>query len=104
MDNLAITDQIIKSLLFAFFLSAVAIFVLQVTNLIDPDHVMGREGLAWLVAIAVCTLEPVLRHFGVLKGAVETRIGEFTKASVLGRAVGAAAGCAFAWAMTIVGS
>ncbi|HEY1998135.1 hypothetical protein [Paraburkholderia sp.] len=104
MDNLAVSDQFIKSLLFAFFLSAVAIFLLQVINLIDPDHVIGCEGIAWLAAVVLCTLEPVLRHYGVLKGGVESRTGEFTKASVLGRLIGAPAGCAFAWAMTIVGA
>ncbi|HEV3422976.1 MAG TPA: hypothetical protein VG105_04165 [Paraburkholderia sp.] len=104
MDNLAVSDQFIKSLLFAFIFSAVAIFLLQVTNLIDPDHLVGREGAAWLVAAVVCTLEPVLCHHGVLKGSVESRIGEFTKASAPGRLIGAPAGCAFAWAMTIVGS
>jgi hypothetical protein len=104
MDNLAVSDQFIKSLLFAFFFSAVAIFVLQMTGLIDPDHIIGREGVAWLVATTVCTLEPVLRHQGILKGGIESSIAEFTKASALGRLIGAPAGCAFAWAMTIVGS
>jgi hypothetical protein len=104
MDNLAVSDQFIKSLLFAFFLSAVIIFVLQLTNLIDPDHLVGREGVAWLVATVICVAEPLLRHHGVLKGAIESRIGEFTKASTLGRLIGAPAGCLFAWAITIVGS
>jgi hypothetical protein len=104
MDNLAVSDRFIKSLLFAFFFSAVAIFVLQITNLIDPDHLIGREGAAWLVATLIFTLEPLLRHHGVLKGAIESRIGEFTKASVLGRLIGAPVGCLFAWAITIVGS
>ncbi|WP_144150862.1 hypothetical protein [Paraburkholderia sp. BCC1885] len=104
MDNLAVSDQFIKSLLFAFFCSAVLIFVLQLTNLIDPDHLVGREGVAWLVATIVCTVEPLLRHQGILKGGIECRIGEFTKASTLGRVIGAPAGCLFAWAITIVGS
>jgi hypothetical protein len=104
MDNLAVSDRFIKSLLFAFFLSAVAIFVLQLTNLIDPDHLVGREGAAWLVAAVICTIEPLLRHRGILKGGIESQIGEFTKASVLGRVIGAPAGCLFAWAITIVGS
>lgn len=104
MDNFADTDQLIKSLLFAFLFSAVLIFVLQLTNLIDPDHLLGREGIAWLVATVVCTAEPLLRHQGVLKGGIECRIGEFTKASALGRLIGAPAGCAFAWAITIIGS
>jgi hypothetical protein len=104
MDNLAVSDQFIKSLLFAFFLSAVIIFVLQLTNLIDPDHLVGREGVAWLVATVICVAEPLLRHHGVLKGAIESRIGEFTKASTHGRLIGAPAGCLFAWAITIVGS
>jgi hypothetical protein len=104
MDNLAVSDHFIKSLLFAFFLSAVATFILQLTNLIDPDHLVGREGIAWLVLTAGCVLEPLLRHHGVLKGSIESRIGEFTKASALGRLIGAPAGCVFAWAMTVVGS
>ena len=104
MDNLDVSDRFIKSLLFAFFLSAVAIFTLQMTGLIDPDHLVGREGAAWLVATVGCVLEPLMRHHGVLKGAIESRIAEFTKASVLGRLIGAPAGCVFAWAMTIVGS
>lgn len=104
MDNLAVSDKFIKSLLFAFFLSAVFIFVLQLSNLIDPDHLVGREGAAWLVATVACTAEPVLRHHGVLKGAIECKISEFTKASVLGRVIGAPADCLFAWAITVVGS
>jgi hypothetical protein len=104
MDNFADSDQFIKSLLFAFLFSAVSIFVLQLTNLIDPDHLLGREGIAWFVATVVCTVEPLLRHQGILKGGIECRIGEFTKASALGRLIGAPAGCAFAWAITIIGS
>lgn len=104
MDNLAISDQFIKSLLFAFFMSAVVIALLQLTNLIEPEHLVGREGLAWLVAMVVCGIEPVLRHYGVLKGGIENRITELTKARVLGRVIGAPVGCLFAWAITIVGS
>lgn len=104
MDNLAVSDQFIKSLLFAFLVSAVFIFVLQLSNLIDPDHLIGREIVAWLVATVACTAEPLLRHRGVLKGAIECQISEFTKASALGRVIGAPAGCLFAWAITIVGS
>jgi len=104
MDNLAVSDRVVKSLLLAFFFSAVAIFVVQITNLIGPDHLIGREGAAWLVATFVVTLEPLLRQYGILKGAIESRIGEFTKASVPGRLIGAPVGCVFAWAMTIVGS
>jgi hypothetical protein len=104
MDNLAVSDQFIKSLLFAFFMSAVVIALLQLTNLIEPEHLLGREGVAWLIAMVVCGVEPVLRHYGILKGGVENRITELTKARVLGRVIGAPAGCLFAWAITIVGS
>jgi hypothetical protein len=79
MDNLAVSGRFIKSLLFAFFLSAVIIFVLQLTNLIDPDHLVGREGVAWLIATIICVAEPLLRHQGVLKGAIESRIGSSPK-------------------------
>ncbi|RFU48734.1 hypothetical protein [Paraburkholderia sp. DHOC27] len=104
MDNFAASDQFIKSLLFAFLFSAVLIALLQLTNLIEPDHLVGREGVAWLIAMAVCGIEPVLRHYGILKGSIESRVAELTKASVLGRVIGAPAGCLFAWAITIVGS
>jgi hypothetical protein len=104
MDNLAVSDRFIKSLLVAFLFSAVAIFMLQITGFIDPDYLVGREGAAWLVVTLVCAAEPLLRQHGVLKGGIESGIGELTKASALGRLIGAPAGCASAWAMTIVGA
>lgn len=104
MDNLAVSDQFVKSLLFAFFLSAVVIAVLQLTNLIEPEHLLGREGVAWLIAMVVCGIEPLLRYHGILKSGIESRITGLTKASVLGRVIGAPVGCLFAWAITIVGS
>jgi hypothetical protein len=104
MDNLAVSDQFIKSLLFAFFLSAVVFALLQLTNLIEPEHSLGREGVAWLIAMVVCGVEPVLRYYGIPKVGIESRITELAKASVLGRVIGALAGCLFAWAITVVGS
>lgn len=104
MDNLAISDQFIKSLLFAFFVSAVVIGILQVIHLIEPEHLVGREGIAWLIAIALCAIEPVLRYCGVLKGGIENRISELMRANLLGRVIGAPAGCLFTWAITIIGS
>jgi hypothetical protein len=104
MDNLAVSDQFIKSLLLAFFAGATVITLLHLVNLIDPEHLAGREGVAWFVTTAACATEPLLRYFGVLKGGVESRIGELVRASVLGRTIGAPAGCLFAWAITIVGS
>jgi hypothetical protein len=104
MDNLAVSDQFIKSLLFAFFVGATVITLLHLVNLIEPEHLIGREGVAWLVTTVACATEPLLRYFGVLKGSVESRISELMKASVLGRTVGAPAGCLFAWAIMIVGA
>jgi hypothetical protein len=104
MDNLAVSDQFIKSLLLAFFLGATVITLLHLVNLIEPEHLAGREGVAWLVTTVACATEPVLRYYGMLKGGIESRISELMKASVLGRMIGAPAGCLFAWAITIVGS
>jgi hypothetical protein len=104
MDNLAVSDQFIKSLLLAFFFGATVITLLHLVNLIEPEHLAGREGVAWLVTTVACATEPVLRYYGMLKGGIESRISELMKASVLGRMIGAPAGCLFAWAITIVGS
>jgi hypothetical protein len=104
MDNLAVSDQFIKSMLLAFFFGATVITLLHLVNLIEPEHLAGREGVAWLVTTVACATEPVLRYYGMLKGGIESRISELMKASVLGRMIGAPAGCLFAWAITIVGS
>lgn len=104
MQSSALPDQFFKSWILAFLVGAVVIGVLQAIDIVSPERVLTREVPAWATLMLVCSIDPVLRYFGVLKAEVEQRWGDYTIASVLGRSIGALIGSAFAWALAVLGN
>ncbi|SAK80362.1 hypothetical protein AWB76_05426 [Caballeronia temeraria] len=103
MESHALPDQFFKSWVLAFVIGVVVVGALQVVDLLGVDHVLTRQAPVWAALMLLCSIDPVLRYFGVLKAEIEQRWGDYTIASVLGRATGALAGGAFAWAFAVLG-
>ncbi|KND60081.1 hypothetical protein BVER_00083c [Candidatus Burkholderia verschuerenii] len=103
MESHALPDQFFKSCVFAFLVGAVVVGTLLAVGLLPPEKVLTRQAPVWAALVIVCSIDPLLRYFGVLKAEVEQRWGDYTVASVLGRATGALIGSAFAWAIAILG-
>jgi hypothetical protein len=103
MDNHALPDQFFKSWVFAFLVGAAVVGTLQAIGLLSPDKVLTRQAPVWAALVIACSIDPLLRYFGVLKAEVEQRWGDYTIASVLGRSSGALIGSAFAWGIAILG-
>jgi hypothetical protein len=102
MDNHALTDQFFKSWVFAFLIGAVVIGAVQFVDIAALDSAK-RQAPIWLALAALCCVDPALRYFGVLKAEIEQRWKDFTIATLLGRSIGAFAGGAFAWAISVLG-
>ena|SRR5690242_2471292 len=103
MESHALTDQFFKSWIFSFLIGLAVIASLQFFNLLGTDR-FARQAPVWLAIAVVCSIDPALRYFGVLKAEIEQRWGDFTIATLLGRATGALIGSAFAWAIAVVGT
>jgi hypothetical protein len=103
MDSHALPDQFIKSWVFAFLVGAAVVGTLQAIGLLAPDKLLTRQAPVWAALVIVCSVEPLLRYFGVLKAEVEQRWRDYTIACVLGRASGALVGSVFAWAFAVLG-
>ena len=104
MESHALPDQFFKSWVFAFVIGVVVVGTLQAVGLPSPDHVLTREAPVWAALMVLCSIDPALRYFGVLKAEVEQRWADYTIASLLGRSTGALVGGAFAWAFAVLGS
>jgi hypothetical protein len=103
METHALPDQFLKSWVLAFVVGAVVVGTLQAVDLLSPDKVLTRQVPVWAIVAVLCSIDPLLRYFGVLKAEIEQRWGDYTIASVLGRASGGLLGCVFAWAFAILG-
>ncbi|AET91889.1 hypothetical protein A9R05_23980 [Burkholderia sp. KK1] len=103
METHALPDQFFKSWVLAFLVGAVVVGTLQAIGLLSPEHVLTREAPVWGALVLLCSIDPVLRYFGVLKAEIEQRWGDYTIASVLGRATGALIGGVFAWGFAVLG-
>ncbi|WP_250515778.1 hypothetical protein [Caballeronia sp. INDeC2] len=103
METHALPDQFFKSWVLAFLVGVVVVGTLQAVDLLAVDRVLTRQAPVWGVLMLLCSIDPVLRYFGVLKAEVEQRWGDYTIASVLGRSTGALIGGAFAWAFAVLG-
>ncbi len=104
MESHALPDQFFKSWVFAFLVGVGVVGALQATGVLAPEHVLTREAPLWVALMLVCSIDPVLRYFGVLKAEVEQRWGDYTVASLLGRSTGALIGGVFAWAFAVLGA
>jgi hypothetical protein len=103
MESHALPDQFFKSWAFAFVVGVSVVGVLQAINLLSPEKVLTRQAPVWVALMFLCSIGPVLRYFGVLKAEIEQRWGDYTVASLLGRASGALIGGVFAWAFAVLG-
>jgi hypothetical protein len=103
MESHALPDQFFKSWTLAFVIGVVVVGTLQAIDLLAVDRVLTREAPVWAALMLLCSIDPVLRYFGVLKAEIEQRWGDYTIASVLGRSIGALVGSAFAWAFAVLG-
>ncbi|MFM0321957.1 hypothetical protein [Caballeronia glebae] len=103
MESHALPDQFLKSWIFAFLVGAAVVAALQAVDLLAVDRVLTRQAPVWATLALLCSIGPVLRYFGVLKAEIEQRWGDYTIASVLGRATGALVGGAFAWGFAVLG-
>ncbi|SAK61140.1 hypothetical protein AWB80_02646 [Caballeronia pedi] len=103
METHALPDQFFKSWTLAFLVGVVVVGALQAADLLAVDRVLTRQAPVWAALALLCSIDPVLRYFGVLKAEVEQRWGDYTIASVLGRATGAVIGGVFAWAFAVLG-
>jgi hypothetical protein len=103
MESHALLDQFFKSSVFAFIVGIAAVGTLQLLDLLPLDKVLTREAPVWAALMLACSIEPLLRYFGVLKAEIEQRWKDYAIASVLGRASGALIGGAFAWATAVLG-
>jgi hypothetical protein len=103
METHALPDQFFKSWVLAFIIAVVVVGTLQALDLLAVDRVLTRQAPVWATLMLLCSIDPVLRYFGVLKAEVEQRWGDYTIASVLGRSTGALVGGAFAWAFAVLG-
>jgi hypothetical protein len=103
MDNHALPDQFFKSWVLAFIIGVAVVGSLQAIDLLPIDKVLTRQAPVWAALVFCCSVDPLLRYFGILKAEVEQRWGDYTIASMLGRSTGALAGGAFAWAIAILG-
>jgi hypothetical protein len=103
METHALPDQFFKSWVLAFLIAVAVVGTLQTLDLLAVDRVLTRQAPVWATLMLLCSIDPVLRYFGVLKAEVEQRWGDYTIASVLGRSTGALVGGAFAWAFAVLG-
>jgi hypothetical protein len=103
METHALPDQFFKSWVLAFVIGAGVVGALQAIDLLSPDRVLTRYVPVWAALMLLCSIDPVLRYFGVLKAEIEQRWGDYTIASVLGRATGAVLGGVFAWGFAVLG-
>jgi hypothetical protein len=103
METHALPDQFFKSWVLAFVIGAGVVGALQAIDLLSPDRVLTRYVPVWIALMFLCSIDPVLRYFGVLKAEIEQRWGDYTIASVLGRATGAVLGGVFAWGFAVLG-
>ncbi|WP_321799414.1 hypothetical protein [Caballeronia sp. J97] len=103
METHALPDQFFKSWILAFLVGVAVVGTLQAVDLLAVDRVLTRQAPVWIALMLLCSIDPVLRYFGVLKGEVEQRWADYTIASVLGRATGALIGGAFAWGFAVLG-
>lgn len=103
METHALPDQFFKSWILAFLVGAVIVGALQAIDLLPIDRVLTRQAPVWATLMLLCSIDPLLRYFGILKAEVEQRWGDYTIASMLGRATGALIGSAFAWGLAVLG-
>ncbi|KDR29499.1 MULTISPECIES: hypothetical protein [Caballeronia] len=103
METHALPDQFFKSWILAFLISVAVVGTLQAVDLLAVDRVLTRQVPVWIALMLLCSIDPALRYFGVLKAEVEQRWADYTIASVLGRAAGALIGGAFAWGFAVLG-
>ncbi|SAK77464.1 hypothetical protein AWB75_04535 [Caballeronia catudaia] len=103
METHALPDQFFKSWVLSFLVGAGVVGALQAMDLLSPEHVLTRQAPVWVALMFLCSIDPVLRYFGVLKAEIEQRWGDYTIASVLGRATGALIGGVFAWGFAVLG-
>jgi hypothetical protein len=103
MESHAIPDQFFKSWVFAFIIGVAVVGTLQLLDMLPLDKVLTRQAPVWAGLMFACSIDPLLRYFGVLKAEIEQRWKDYTVASVLGRASGALIGGAFAWAIAVLG-
>ncbi|GJH12109.1 hypothetical protein CBA19CS11_24745 [Caballeronia novacaledonica] len=103
METHALPDQFFKSWAFAFVVGVAVVGTLEALDLLTADRLLAREAPVWAVLTLLCSIDPVLRYFGVLQAEVEQRWGDYAVASVLGRSTGALVGCIFAWGFAVLG-
>lgn len=103
METHALPDQFFKSWILAFLVGAVVVGALQAIDLLPIDRVLTRQAPVWATLMLLCSIDPLLRYFGILKAEVEQRWGDYTVASMLGRSTGALIGSAFAWGLAVLG-
>lgn len=103
METHALPDQFFKSWILAFVIGAAVVGTLQAIDLLAVDRVLTRQAPVWAALMLLCSIDPLLRYFGVLKAEIEQRWGDYTIASLLGRASGALIGSAFAWGIAVLG-
>ncbi|MDR5739013.1 MULTISPECIES: hypothetical protein [unclassified Caballeronia] len=103
MESHALPDQFFKSWVLAFVIGAGIVGALQAVGLLSPDRILTRYAPLWAALMFACSVDPVLRYFGILKAEVEQRWGDYTIASLLGRSTGALIGGVFAWAFAVLG-
>jgi hypothetical protein len=103
MESHALPDQFFKSWVFAFAIGVLIVGTLQFIGLVSTEHWLMRQAPVWAGLAVACSIDPMLRYFGLLKAEIEQRWGDYTIATLLGRSTGALAGSAFAWAIAVLG-
>ncbi|SAK68489.1 hypothetical protein AWB79_03561 [Caballeronia hypogeia] len=103
METHALPDQFFKSWTLAFLIGLGVVGTLQSIDVLAIDRVLTRQAPVWAALTLLCSIDPLLRYFGVLKAEIEQRWGDYAIASVLGRASGALIGSVFAWGIAVLG-